>query len=274
MKRASAFVSLVAMAAFPACVLEVQEDPEGGYGTGRHGGRGSGTTTTTHTGGSQRDAGTASIDSRRPSRDTAPPRPDVAPPPSRDTAPPAPEPTPPDAGTAAPSEAICRHNAQCQGGRCVAGACQRPCSGEDGCGTGHLCSEGFCQPSPKPGDACVYSSDCYGSATCVNGFCHQRCAADGDCSNDRDRCDRGLCRPDVRPIPQCTASSQCPSDRTCVDAVCRNPCRDDTQCGPGCSGTVCSGGYCFMPEELVPPTCPPAPPTCGTPSGCPGSCAP
>ncbi len=272
MKRASGIVSLVAVAFLPACVLEVQDEPEGGW-NGPRGGEWGGTagTGSTSTGGSgRRDA--SAPDTRRArdggSRTDAPRTP---PPP--DAAPEPPEPPEVDAGYPPPSEEmVCRHDQQCQGGRCVAGACQRPCTTDEPCGTGQVCTGGFCQGSPQPGGQCVYASDCGSDATCVNGFCHERCGEDGDCSSSADRCDRGLCRPDVRPIPQCTGNAQCPADRTCVDAVCRNPCRDDSQCGPGCSGTVCSGGYCFMPEELTPPTCPPMPPTCGTPTGCGPTC--
>jgi hypothetical protein len=282
MKRASVFVSLVAVAFLPACVLEVQDDPQGGWngggtsGGGQWGGPGPGSG---GAGGSYRRDASVPIDARNTSTDTAVDRrrdsgmtstPDAAPPPP----PPPPDAAPPpDPGTPPGNEPICRHSDQCQGGRCVEGACQRPCNDEYGCGTGQVCSDGFCQPNPDPGDECVYSSDCGADATCINGFCHTRCMADDACDNPRDRCDRGLCRPDVRPIPQCTGNAQCPADRTCVDAVCRNPCRDDSQCGPGCSGTVCSGGYCFMPEELAPPPCPPMP-GCGSPTGCSRTCGP
>jgi hypothetical protein len=155
----------------------------------------------------------------------------------------------------------------------VAGACQRPCTTDEPCGTGQVCAEGFCQTSPQPGGECVYSADCGKDATCVNGSCHGHCTDDEGCSNGADRCDRGLCRPDARPIPQCKANSDCPADRACVDAVCRNPCRDDSQCGPGCSGTVCAGGYCFYPEELAPPMCPPTT-GCGSSAGCTPACRP
>ena len=278
MKRASVLASLVTVAFLPACVLEVEGEPHGDWkGTGRavgwtghqhrsfeparwrrqQAGCGSGL-------GNQVASGPAGHDPA--ARDAAPP-----PPPDAGMTP-----VSPDSGTSPPSddpEPICRHDGQCQMGRCVAGACQRPCTTEETCGTGQVCSEGFCQPSPQPGGQCVYSIDCGSDATCVNGFCHERCEDDDGCSSSADRCDRGLCRPDVRPIPQCTATSQCPADRVCVDAVCRNPCRDDTQCGPDCSGTVCSAGYCFMPEELLPPPCLQPQPICGTPSGCPRSCA-
>jgi hypothetical protein len=283
MKRASVFVSLVAVAFLPACILEVQ-DPQGGWNGGGGSGTGGqwggpGPGSSTGSGSSRRDA-SVPVDARRPyadaGADSAADRPrDTGMTGSLDTAPPPPPadaaPPTPDPGTPPGTDPICRHSDQCQGGRCVEGACQRPCDAEYACGTGQVCSEGFCQPNPEPGDECVYSSDCGPDATCVNGFCHTRCMADDGCDNPRDRCDRGLCRPDVRPIPQCTGNAQCPADRTCVDAVCRNPCRDDSQCGPGCSGTVCSNGFCFMPEELEPPPCPPMP-GCGSPTGCSRTC--
>ena len=168
-------------------------------------------------------------------------------------------------GEVAPTS--CRLDAQCGGGRCVQGGCQRPCGADASCGTGHLCKEGYCQPSTQPGGQCVYSVECPAGATCINGYCHAACASTtmvsapasgaGMCPNPADRCLQGICKPDVRPVPQCTANAHCPAGRSCVDAVCRTPCRDDSQCGPGCSGTVCHAGYCVMPEELQPP--PPAP---------------
>jgi hypothetical protein len=283
MKRAPLFASLIAVAFLPACMLEVDDDPHGGnwnggYGGGAgRGGTGSGGPNTWKNpdGGVSKDGpkmdGPKTPDSggmtRSPDGSTKPP----APPP--DAAPPPPPPPAPDAGAPASPEPICRHSGQCVSGRCQNGACQRPCTSDDSCGTGDICAEGFCQPDPKPGDECVYSVECENKGVCLNGRCHEPCTADDDCSNSADRCDRGLCRPDVRPIPQCTSNAQCPSDRTCVDAVCRNPCRDDSQCGPNCSGTVCSNGFCFMPEELVPPVCMPTPSGCGTPGGCAGTCS-
>jgi hypothetical protein len=171
------------------------------------------------------------------------------------------------AGTGGVAPISCRVDAQCGGGRCAQGACQRPCGGDASCGTGHLCKEGFCQPSPQPGGQCLYSAECPGGGTCINGYCHAACAsvaavnmsggAPAMCPNPADRCLQGICKPDVRPVPQCTANAHCPTGRSCVDAVCRTPCRDDSQCGPGCSGTICHAGYCVMPEELQPPpTCP------------------
>jgi Cys-rich repeat protein len=160
----------------------------------------------------------------------------------------------------------CRADAQCGGGRCVQGGCQRPCGADASCGTGHVCKEGYCQPSTQPGGQCLYSAECPAGGTCINGYCHAACAAvaavstnpaPATCPNPADRCLQGVCKPDVRPVPQCTANAHCPAGRSCVDAVCRTPCRDDSQCGPGCSGTVCHAGYCVMPEELQPPpTCP------------------
>lgn len=165
---------------------------------------------------------------------------------------------------------LCRIDAQCAGGRCFQGACQRPCGADATCGTGQVCRDGFCQGSAQPGGQCVYSAECGASGVCINGFCHPMCEAPAGqtatCANPADRCQQGVCRPDTSPVPQCTASAQCPMGRTCVDAICRTPCRDDGQCGPGCSGTVCHAGSCVMPEELVPPPMCPAP--CATAACC------
>jgi hypothetical protein len=272
MKRASASMcaSLIAAALIPACVLEVQDDPYGGGWNGSHRGGGQGGASGSNTW-KLPDAGPRADGGQTRSSDASKPPVDAPKPPSPPDAAPMPMPTP-DAGAPATPEPICRHSGQCVMGRCHEGACQRPCGDDDACGTGDICTEGFCQPDPKPGDECIYTVECGGHALCVNGRCHQQCNADDDCESSADRCDRGLCRPDVRPIPQCTANSDCPPDRTCVDAVCRNPCRDDSQCGPNCSGTVCSNGFCFMPEELVPPPCSPVPPSCGSNPGCGGTC--
>jgi hypothetical protein len=275
MKRASFIASLVAGAFFSGCVLEVNDDPHGGWNEteGQWGPRGSSTGSPPDGAGYREDAG-RDPGTRTPDAPVTTSETDAAvTPPAREAGM---SPTSPDSGmtpTTGDPEAICRHDGQCRKGRCVAGACQLPCDTDETCGTGHVCTDGLCRPSTQPGDGCVYASDCGSNATCVNGFCHERCEDGNGCSRPADRCDRGLCRPDVRPIPQCTATSQCPADRTCVDAVCRNPCRDDSQCGPDCSGTVCSGGYCFMPEELLPPPCMPPPPACGgSREGCPRSC--
>ena len=74
MKRASVFVSLVAVAFLPACVLEVQEDPEGGWNGSPGSGSGGPGGGSTQTGGPRRDAGGVAVDTRRPSRDTRTPR--------------------------------------------------------------------------------------------------------------------------------------------------------------------------------------------------------
>lgn len=213
------------------------------------------------------DAGAPSMDTR-PAADTRPAMDSGATP----DAGAAPDAMPPssDAGSggAAPAPVYCRIDAQCgAGGKCVAGSCQRACVTSATCGTGQVCAEGRCQPSPTAGHECVFSAMCPGNGVCINGHCHAACSADAACARSGDFCDRGLCRPDGRPVPQCTSNATCPAGRMCVDAVCRTPCASDAQCGPGCSGTVCHGGFCVMPEELVPvappPVCGPAPtPTC------------
>jgi hypothetical protein len=157
------------------------------------------------------------------------------------------------------------------GGRCTLGTCLRPCDGSVRCGTGQSCRDKLCQPSPTAGGECVFSSTCNGG-TCINGYCHAACTKDADCPNRADACDHGLCRPDGRPLAQCVANADCAASRLCVDAVCRTPCMSDAQCGPGCSGTICRAGFCFMPEELE-PTCAPtpacqAPAPCGPPPPC------
>jgi hypothetical protein len=83
-----------------------------------------------------------------------------------------------------------------------------------------------------------------------------------------DVCERGLCRPTPARCPSARRTRPVPAGRLCVDAICRTPCMTDGQCGPGCSGTVCAGGFCVMPEELVPPACP-ATPVCGVCGGLP-----
>jgi hypothetical protein len=199
-----------------------------------------------------------------------PPADPPPPPPAMDAGVPPVDMTPPPP----PPTGLCRVDAQCGGGRCLAGACQFRCTSDASCGTGHSCTGGFCQPAPGPGTACLYSTACGDAGVCINGFCHQRCSAPngdgGGCTNPADRCDRGVCRPDDRPRPQCTGNAQCQAGWSCVDAICRTACQDDTQCGPNCSGTVCSRGFCVMPEELVPPMCPVEP--CAGTSGCPGVC--
>jgi len=181
----------------------------------------------------------------------------------------------PDAGTAEPDTAppppppehrprTCRIDAQCGGGRCHDGLCQPRCVSSQTCGTGAVCFESYCQPSPTPGGQCLYSADCGGNGSCINGFCHGACASHADCPNPADVCELGWCRPDGGTVPQCTGNAYCPAGQLCVDAICRTPCMSDLQCGPGCSGTICSAGYCVMPEELAP-----APPMCGGPMpGC------
>lgn len=186
-----------------------------------------------------------------------------------------PSPPPPDAGTPDPASpepppppanrpSTCRIDAQCGGGRCHDGLCQPRCVSSASCGTGAVCYESYCQPSPTPGGQCLYSADCGPGGACINGFCHGSCTRTAECPNPADVCELGWCRPDGGTSPQCAGNAHCPAGQLCVDAICRTPCMTDQQCGPGCSGTICSAGYCVMPEELAPPA-----PMCGGPMpGC------
>lgn len=276
-------LSLVSLAVLGGCTIETHEghwdDPHGQWNGGHPGGDQRCTTPSCRQqgpgrppgGGSEADAGV-----------TPPPPPASQPPTSQ---PPASQPPTADAGTPPTTNPtggsvgagdVCRINAQCGGGRCQAGTCQPRCTADGDCGTGHTCQGGFCQPSPAAGTQCLYSSACGEGRVCINGFCHQRCpteagpGAPSSCPHRADRCDRGVCRPDGRPVPQCGSNAQCAAGWMCVDAICRTACRDDSQCGADCSGTVCSRGFCVMPEELTPPACPAQP--CGGTAGCPGVC--
>ncbi len=145
----------------------------------------------------------------------------------------------------------CQFNHQCgPQGQCVNGLCQRGCDSDARCGTGELCRAKLCQPAT--GGACVFNADCSSGGTCVNGHCHAHCEGDGICPNTADMCDLGVCRPDVRPKAQCQSNASCMQGWSCVNGVCRTPCRSHGECGEDCSGTMCHGGFCVMPQEVAP----------------------
>jgi hypothetical protein len=153
---------------------------------------------------------------------------------------------------------VCQFDHQCGlSGRCVDGECQRSCESAGDCGTGQVCTGGFCGTPTTSGGQCVFNADCGAGKTCINGVCHPDCAVDADCpAQGRDRCVGGICQPNTGPSPQCRASADCVGVHVtvddCVDAVCRTPCLSDTDCCVGSSGSICQMGYCVTSHEVAP----------------------
>ena len=153
---------------------------------------------------------------------------------------------------------VCQFDNQCGlHGRCADGECQRACATGAECGTGQLCTQGYCVTPATSGGQCVYNADCGARRTCINGFCHADCSADSDCpGTGGDHCVAGICQPDTGPHPQCRASADCAglhvTDDVCVDAVCRTECLSDVDCCVGSSGSICQMGYCVTAHEVTP----------------------
>ena len=144
-------------------------------------------------------------------------------------------------------------------GRCLDGECQAGCTANAGCGTGQVCTQGYCVTSTTSGAQCVFNADCGGSATCINGYCHADCSANADCAakgQGLDVCVAGICQPDTGPHPQCRGNTDCVgvhvTEDVCVDAVCRTPCFSNDDCCVGSSGSVCQMGYCVTAHEVAP----------------------
>jgi hypothetical protein len=146
---------------------------------------------------------------------------------------------------------VCQFDNQCGSGRCRNGACERSCTSSTTCGTGLICTAGFCQAPSGAGGQCLYDKDCGADASCINGFCHARCTGDPGCGA-ADRCVDAVCQPDVGPQPQCRGNAECPKGQECINAICRTPCGADADCCAGSSGPYCRGGVCVTTHEAAP----------------------
>ncbi len=149
----------------------------------------------------------------------------------------------------------CQFNSQCGTGRCDNAQCQAACTTSATCGTGLVCTGGFCQPPPATqngGGQCTYNSDCSGTQTCINGYCHADCTANTDCSNPADSCQSGLCQPSTALTAQCHTNNDCTSGQECVNAVCRVSCFTSTDCSSCASTPICNMGFCYAQSELTP----------------------
>ena len=142
----------------------------------------------------------------------------------------------------------CTYSGECGGGICADGSCFAACATSADCGTGQICAiDGYCQNDPLPTPVCVFNADC-GDATaytCINGYCHNNCVSDAECSNAADFCEIGVCQPDWRTVSECAINADCASSEQCVDAQCRTDCMQDSDCDLCIDGPVCgAGGYC------------------------------
>ena len=81
------------------------------------------------------------------------------------------------------------------------------CSNDGDCkklSAGAVCQSGVCVDDPNPSSPqCALSSQCAGSAVCINGFCHPKCTSDAGCG-PAEICSTGggsdgVCMPDYRP---------------------------------------------------------------------------
>jgi Cys-rich repeat protein len=151
---------------------------------------------------------------------------------------------------------VCQFDHQCGlSGRCADGACQASCATNSDCGTGQVCTQGYCVTPSTSGGQCLFNADCGAGRTCINGYCHPACQADTDCPA-HDRCVANICQPDTGPHPQCRSNGDCTgvhvTEDVCVDAVCRSECTSDADCCVGSSGSICQMGYCVTTHEVAP----------------------
>lgn len=106
-------------------------------------------------------------------------------------------------------------------------------------GAGSLCLGGVCTP---PKDLCSDSTQCNGSASCVDGRCVPKCTA--SCASGY-TCDSttGLCSGGSG---ACSATKSCAGGKTCVNERCVDPAATDGTCP---SGTVSVAGGCVVDDR-------------------------
>jgi hypothetical protein len=106
-------------------------------------------------------------------------------------------------------------------------------------GAGSLCLGGVCT---APKDLCTDSTQCKGSASCVNGRCTPKCAA--TCATGYS-CDAntGLCSAGTG---ACGDGTTCSTSQSCVNTRCVQACATDGSCA---AGTVCVAGGCVVDDR-------------------------
>ena len=147
-------------------------------------------------------------------------------------------------------------------GSCLAGVVPSACGGG-----GAMCS--VCPgklplcTNHKCFAACQSSSDCPGTASCVQGLCTKSCASDSDCSAGMG-CLGGVC------AVLCSSRSDCPgSSQQCVASIggtmyCASPCSSQSNC---VGASVCTGAHlCQVCDGALPFAC-------GLQAKCVASCA-
>jgi hypothetical protein len=139
-----------------------------------------------------------------------------------------------------------------------------PCDGDDACGAGSSCHDGYCMRGVAEGEACADSADCWSSLICRGGRCVEATPPADEClpssqfpTYECDRfgsfCNRGVCKPlggrgdfcDRGLLPcqfdlVCDSTSQCASPPG-LGEPCADLCADGLACwrAPLENGTTC-----------------------------------
>ena len=135
-----------------------------------------------------------------------------------------------------PQSTSCVFNSECDGGKCVDGACTASCQEHADCGPYERCrvpqgaTNGLCEPVE-----CRRSADCSAGQLCVDANCEQGCTTDAECGAGFVCGDNGYCKQD--PNIECRSTSECAQDELCESGECKPACTCNQDCA---SGQVCN----------------------------------
>lgn len=151
----------------------------------------------------------------------------------------------------APGIIECRQNLYCGQNVCkVLGGIGAPCSLDEDCNEGLLCSAGACSDG-SAGSACDLDVDCKGGNYCdqFTNLCEGKLAVGDSCNLDHECQDGAACR-----SGKCRAMQCIPLSQVCeMGGV------------PCCLPAVCTNGLCLDPPGVSPPPPPPPPQQTGIP---------
>jgi hypothetical protein len=133
----------------------------------------------------------------------------------------------------------------------TSGSCPSGCGGANDCAAGAFCSNGQCQGTETPGQACGSNGAC-ASGFCVDGVCCSS-ACTGECEACDVEASVGTCTP-VAGSPHGTARSACPvgsATSPCSAAQCdgntRTSCTGFVGSSVTCVQASCSSGMATLP---------------------------
>ncbi|MBA2664989.1 MAG: hypothetical protein H0U74_22065 [Bradymonadaceae bacterium] len=144
------------------------------------------------------------------------------------------------------SKPECSTKSQCGGGECIEGQCQDASTnnGQNVCDTDTPCAQGVCHPSLGECVQCATSTDCSGSAQCIDTRCVQTvaCINSLDCALDQ------VCDPGAGHCVDCVDNEDCGADGVCRANQCHLSvtCASDLECKD--FGLLCdrSAGECVQ----------------------------